>query len=383
MLLLALVVQVGVVGLLLLFGALDAAVEPRPLAPPQAVNLAQVSGQDWEHNREVNGQSPPVTAPPKQKKDKPEPENGQVVATPPGNEEKPDESAKYLAESNNRVDKESRSERTDPNYRNPASRPSGPLASRAVPTTPGKKAGGKQGESEDRPIRGSKADQRALEIPTVQPRDEIALEDHKGDLGAGPKVANREGTQAIQGNSDRLRVHPRGEEDGAESGASSQKGQNGKLILSPSAEVLDRIAGAPPPDDLRDVEKGDGLFLNTREFKYASFFNRVKQFVGMNWDPVTPMRLRDPSGEIYGNKDRYTLLTITLDASGQLEDARVESSSGLEFLDLAAVQAFQKAQPFPNPPPGLLADDHKVRFSFGFSLELGGAGRMRLFRQAN
>jgi hypothetical protein len=55
----------------------------------------------------------------------------------------------------------------------------------------------------------------------------------------------------------------------------------------------------------------------------------------------------------------------------------------LDFLDLAAVESFKKAQPFPNPPPGLLEDDSKVRFKFGFFMDMGGGPRMRLFRQPN
>ena len=36
--------------------------------------------------------------------------------------------------------------------------------------------------------------------------------------------------------------------------------------------------------------------------------------------------------------------------------------------------------PFPNPPPGLLANDQTIRFQFGFFLELTGRPGMRLFR---
>ncbi len=144
--------------------------------------------------------------------------------------------------------------------------------------------------------------------------------------------------------------------------------------------MLDKIAGAAANDHLKDVEEGDGTFLSTREWKYASFFNRVKQSVGQNWDPNTQMRLRDPSGQIYGGRDRYTMLTVTLDQTGRLKDAFVEKSSGLDFLDLEAIKAFERAQPFPNPPPGLLATDATVRFQFGFFLELSGRPGMRLFR---
>ncbi len=64
-----------------------------------------------------------------------------------------------------------------------------------------------------------------------------------------------------------------------------------------------------------------------------------------------------------------------------MKDIFVDKSSGLDFLDLEAIKSFERAQPFPNPPPGLLATDSTVRFQFGFFLEMGGRPRMRLFRQ--
>jgi TonB family protein len=151
----------------------------------------------------------------------------------------------------------------------------------------------------------------------------------------------------------------------------------------PSQAVMDKIIGAAPNDHLQDAEEGEGTFLNTREWKYASFFNRVKQNVGMHWDPNSELRRRDPTGGIYSGKDRYTLVNVTLDQKGMVQEIHVEKSSGLDFLDMEAVASFERAQPFPNPPAGLLDGDSTVRFSFGFFLEMGGGPRMRLFRQSN
>ncbi len=103
----------------------------------------------------------------------------------------------------------------------------------------------------------------------------------------------------------------------------------------------------------------------------------------MHWNPNLPLRRRDPTGTIYSGRDRVTLVSVTLNDKGALEDIRIEKSSGLDFLDMEAVASFQRAQPFPNPPSGLLEHDSKVRFSFGFYMEMGGGPRMRLFRDAN
>jgi TonB family protein len=108
----------------------------------------------------------------------------------------------------------------------------------------------------------------------------------------------------------------------------------------------------------------------------------VKQNVGQTWNPVREITRRDPSGNIYGNRDRNTLLAITLDADGRLRDAYVEKSSGLDFLDLEAVKAFERAQPFMNPPPALLDENKLIQFKFGFTLSMGyGGGKFQLFRR--
>lgn len=202
--------------------------------------------------------------------------------------------------------------------------------------------------------------------------------------GPGANVANRREREAVQGNAERLDMRPGGSEGGEQNQASPGKmGAPGVASLTPSMAVLDKIVGAAPNDRLKDVDEGDGTYLNTREWKFSSFFNRVKQSVGMHWDPSTFLRQRDPTGSIYGGRDRYTLLEVVLTERGTVKDISVQKSSGLDFLDLAAIASFEKAQPFPNPPPGLVTGDSTVRFTFGFFLEMGSSPRLRMFRQAN
>ena len=201
--------------------------------------------------------------------------------------------------------------------------------------------------------------------------------------GPGPALSNHPESQNVEGNSSRLNVKPGESGPNGEESSPGRVGPHGLVTLTPSQAVLDRIAGAAPNDHLSDVEEGDGTYLNTREWKYAGFFNRVKQSVGTDWDPGTTLRQRDPSGEIYGGRDRYTILHVTLDTRGSLQNVQVEKSSGLDFLDQEAVASFRRAQPFPNPPPGLFGTESTFTFSFGFFLELGSGPRMRLFKGSN
>jgi len=140
------------------------------------------------------------------------------------------------------------------------------------------------------------------------------------------------------------------------------------------------MAGNAFPDWVEGADVGDSTFLNTREWKYAGFFNRVKQVVAENWDPGRAIRARDPKGDRFMYKDRDTVLAVTLSREGALKDVRVAKSSGIDFLDQTAVDAFAKSQPFLNPPPGLLDRNGEVHFSFGFHIETGGGSAFRFFR---
>jgi len=81
--------------------------------------------------------------------------------------------------------------------------------------------------------------------------------------------------------------------------------------------------------------------------------------------------LANPDGKIYGVKDRLTVLKVSLRPDGSLANVIVERPCGVDFLDDEAVSAFRKAQPFPNPPKGLVDEDSKlITFRFGFTLEI-------------
>ncbi|MFT3707622.1 MAG: cell envelope integrity protein TolA [Archangium sp.] len=326
--------------------------------------------------RKVIARKPDV----KKEEKKPDPiPDGQVVDVTQGNKQI-DPKAKYLAETNNVAKKETRAKETSPFYRNAMPQRTAPQKTEGNGTSESAKpqvAGNEGMGDDDRPLNEKNA-KLAMQVPDTQKRSEVAIKS-TDQAGPGLAINNRTETEEVKGNSDRLRLIP-GSINGGEDASAGRIGKAGVLNLLPSAAVVDKITGAAPNDFLKDVDEGDGTYLSTREWKYASFFNRVKQSVGQNWTPTEQLRLRDPTGQIYGGRDRYTILNVTLDGNGRLKDAFVDKSSGLDFLDLEAIKAFERAQPFPNPPPGLLANDQTVRFQFGFYLELSGRPGMRLFR---
>ena len=99
--------------------------------------------------------------------------------------------------------------------------------------------------------------------------------------------------------------------------------QNGKVNSEGQSErgadaAAAEAGGGAPNDDLHGVDPGDGTYLNTREWKYASFFNRVKRAVAEEWHPDIVYLRHDPSGNVYGTRDRVTVLRIHLKPDGAL-----------------------------------------------------------------
>ncbi|HVE83236.1 MAG TPA: energy transducer TonB, partial [Myxococcales bacterium] len=328
-------------GLFAALWAVSSALWPVPPPPPapQPVALRSLTRDQWERNRRPEGRDAVADAADKKAEQEPEKTpDGQVVDVAPGNREE-SKDARYLAPTANKVDKETRAREQTAYYRNAM-----PQRTRQGPQTDGKDpvermmVGGNGGRGQDREPQSEAGPQRlAMEIPSAQRRQEIRLRNEPG-AGPDPTVSNRSESADVRGNSDHLLVRP-GESSGGEHASLGNPGPPGLANLTPSPGALDHIAGAAPNDHL-DVDEGDGTFLNTKEWKFSGFFNRVKQSVGMHWDPNTVLHTRDPTGHIYSGRDRFTLVQVTLDDRGGLKDISVEKSCGVDFLDLEAVHSF-------------------------------------------
>jgi TonB family protein len=328
-----------------------------PVKEVRAVDLAAVSASAWNANRAIRdpgaAPAPPAPAPP------PPPEEqrktpGQVVETA-SSSAKPPRDTMYVSDRDNSVDKETRSRFRGPGA--PAA-PAGPAGQGAAAS---KAQGGQDGTSEkfvegrvgnrageDRKLAMNKstAGERPPptaggEIPTLPWDPKVTLEPSRSPGAAG----------------------------GGDGGLRRPGLYDPRLAISPA--TLARVAGGGSPDKLDNVDDGDGTFLNTREWKYATYFNRIKQAVSSTWNPQRALDQRDPDRSLFGSKDRYTLLSVTLDNTGSLKEVVVKKTSGVEFLDKTTIEAFKRAQPFANPPPGIVESNGEIRFTFGFYLEVG------------
>jgi TonB family protein len=301
------------------------------------------------------------------------PLDGQVVELPPTlNEQEPPENARYLAESNHRTLKESRSRDQDSSAKN-ASHERSRRAAPSPKNTLSKQKSNENKEKAEADTAKAATPYARLALPTLKKRHRIKLKLDQ-DIGI---FQNQTQSDALKGRGQDTMLNL-GQAHGQDRAGAQSEQSAQHIDLIPKMGVLAQIFGAPMNDHLEDVEEGHGTFLNTREFKYASFFNRLKRGVSQYWEPFPEYRRRDPTGHVYGKKNRMTVLQITLNADGSLKQAQVYKSSGLKFLDREAISAFKRAQPFPNPPTGLMNPQGQIEFPFGFNIDFSQRQGMRL-----
>lgn len=338
--------------------------------------------------------APEKKKPPKKKEDKSDLPKGQVVEVPASKDKRRPQKSRFLAKENSRVERETvaRRELRDESKRRVTNKLQdrqslgGPSQGIPVPGIRSEGDGGKTEKAGDTGKGKGRSKQFELQMPRLDKRDEVNLKlADLPELGSN-RIWNRDRSDGFKGNADRLKLNMGSLEEEAGGRRMGEKGQQDGLPslkdLRPTLGTIARISGSPSDDYIDDVPEGEGTFLNTRSFKYATFFYQIRDSVGPHWrtDVRREMRRRDPTGDIYGPGDLKTLLFIRLDDSGRLSEVRVAESSGYDFLDAVAVRAFKKAESFPNPPKGIVDSEGHINFHFAFVLYTGRRGPLNIFR---
>jgi len=256
-------------------------------------------------------------------------------------ERMPDEDTKYLSEFTSRTDHETRA---------PKQRP----LPGSSPSVTGDRPEGRNGRSQDA---ASQDRPQATPLPLV------------------PGAASSQG----EGRSSADSSVP----DGSTSDAPAKSGALGSLSPAGSPgtrkALMNSLGQHGTFDDLDQIDEGDETILNSKRWKFASFFNRIRSGVSQHWHPEVVHAARDPDGKIFGTKTRRTKLVISLNADGSLHGIELEGASGADYLDEEAIRAVRAAAPFANPPPGLVdRKTNKIVFGFAFIFEID--GRTRIFR---
>ena len=123
---------------------------------------------------------------------------------------------------------------------------------------------------------------------------------------------------------------------------------------------------------IQGMKEGEVSSLNTKEFIFYSYFERVRRQLDQSWQPL----LREQIDRIYkrgrhlaSNTDFTTRTLITLTSKGEVKRVQLLEESGTTDLDQAAIDALNKAGPYPNPPKGLVEDTGQVEIRWDFILK--------------
>ena len=121
-------------------------------------------------------------------------------------------------------------------------------------------------------------------------------------------------------------------------------------------------------DYVEGVPLGDLTYLNTVEYKYYGFYHRIRQKLEQFWGRSIHEKAESILKEgrrIASEENLITALVVTLNEAGEIVDVTIKGSSGVKELDDAAVESFNDAGPFPNPPKGLVQNG-RVQIEWGF-----------------
>lgn len=123
-------------------------------------------------------------------------------------------------------------------------------------------------------------------------------------------------------------------------------------------------------DYLEHIPLGDMTSLNTTEHVYYGFYYRIKQQLEQHWGAS----LKEKMEKVYKRNGRFpasdkyiTSIKVMLDEKGKIVDIIIKGSSGVEELDQAAIESFNKAGPFPNPPKGMIING-RAAIEWGFAV---------------
>lgn len=159
---------------------------------------------------------------------------------------------------------------------------------------------------------------------------------------------------------------------GIEAGAPMPK----EVVRAPASEAIKGMENGDPlsvgfsatNDYVEEVKLGDFTHLNTVEYKYYGFFHRIRQKLEQFWGNSIQEKahaLFRSGRRLPASEDLITSLQITLNSKGEIVAVKIMGTSGVKELDDAAIESFNQAGPFPNPPKDLLVNGKAV-IDWGF-----------------
>lgn len=133
-------------------------------------------------------------------------------------------------------------------------------------------------------------------------------------------------------------------------------------------------------DYLPDIAVAANTLLNTREYKFASFYERIREKLNHQWQSRVRAEMESLylQGVHHIEGERTTKLRIALNPEGRVVKIEKYGSAGFHELDRAAVNAFEVAGPFSNPPRELLEGSEQLLSIDWHFVVIGGRTGMRV-----
>jgi len=149
-----------------------------------------------------------------------------------------------------------------------------------------------------------------------------------------------------------------------------------EITRSPASNSLEGMKNGDPlsqglsatNDYVEEVMLGDFTHLNTVEYKFYGFYHRIRQKLEQFWGKSIQEKadaLFRSGRRIPASENLVTSLQVSLNAKGEIISVKILGASGVKELDDAAIESFNQAGPFPNPPKELLVNG-KATIDWGF-----------------
>jgi len=206
-------------------------------------------------------------------------------------------------------------------------------------------------------------------------------------LGARNQVVDRQtvskNKMTVMGSKPKTAASPKSKEKAKEKSNESAKlselGKFGIPILPNPA--MNRPAqdqpqwadmGNSPQDYVQGMKESDRTALNTREFVYFGYYQRIRERLDRAWIPILKRKLiayHLRGRQLASDMDHTTKVKVVMNNKGDIVRVLVMAESGTRDLDDAAVMAFNQAGPFPNPPKGMMNAAGEIEIPWEFVIK--------------
>lgn len=200
----------------------------------------------------------------------------------------------------------------------------------------------------------------------------VVAEPFRAPKPVPPQVAKKGEREKKEGKETELAIK--------EKGAAKKPTWDDLTALAPQQLPIQPQRPSSGDDYLPNVDSGDETKLNTKEFMFYTYFARIKERLRMYWTPALQVVMNRIyyGGQNMESGEFVTKVNVTLTREGNLQNVKIIQGSGNKELDMVAIQAFEKAAPFPNPPSGMIEKDGTVLLRWDFILTTNSGPSLRL-----